>query len=78
LKDGIEMTERKYTLSELDRMRWAIYRRNCPKGPGAYTPPSDAMIEDQLRTLMYNGTDPEELEAEMGGPPRMPPPKTVV
>lgn len=46
--------ERKYTVKEIDRMRRAVWRwRRYPK----------AETEDELRTYLLNGTDPEELEA---------------
>ena len=62
------MTERKYSIDEIDRMRrsledlmthWQYY------GSGASgTPPKAADVEEHLRTHMQNGTEPEELEAQ--------------
>lgn len=45
------MADRKYSISEIDRMRTAI----------AWIFPSGD-IENLLRTYMQNGTEPEELE----------------
>lgn len=52
------MSERKYSISELDRMRRAL-RWLKPYRSEETTP---LLIEDRLRTYMLNGTDPEELE----------------
>jgi hypothetical protein len=55
------MTERKYSITEIDRMRIAI-RWSYPSGV-YYSNERTADIENRLRTYMQNGTDPEELEA---------------
>lgn len=71
------MSERKYSLSEIDRMReavriiavgpmdWQCNGRGSFIGTSRSGPPylRVADIEDRLRTYMMNGTDPEELEA---------------
>lgn len=66
------MSERKYSVAEIDRMRAAI-RRTFP--PQTYSqsindpylksvgPDYSGQVEDRLRTYMLNGTEPEELEA---------------
>jgi len=64
------MTERKYSVAEIDRMRAALKIIN----PLSYRLPIDQrdldvrerhhelMVEEWLRTHMLNGTGPEELE----------------
>ena len=47
-------SERKYSLSEIDRMRAELTRRRDFISV-------DASVEDELRTHMLNGTAPEEL-----------------
>lgn len=55
------MPDRKYSVSEIDRMRRAIFEmRLLPYGGDSI----QQIIEERLRTYMLNGTDPEELEAE--------------
>lgn len=48
------MSERKYLVAEIDRMRRAI--------SFGYSCDGSADIENRLRTYMLNGTSPEELE----------------
>lgn len=73
------MPERRYTLSEIDRMRAGIRARNQNRpdisffisfgsGPPRMTPESEASLErfnreceDQLRTAMLAGVDPDEF-----------------
>lgn len=50
------MSERKYSVSEIDRMRQALLSI-CGMDRDFLGP-----VEEQLRTYMLNGTDPEELE----------------
>jgi hypothetical protein len=50
------MAERKYSVSEIDRMRRAVALMMI--GPCR----NGAEVEDRLRTYMLNGTDPEELD----------------
>jgi hypothetical protein len=53
---------RKYSISEINRMRNAI--AGCyPSGESYRASERSAEVEDRLRTHMQNGTDPEELEA---------------
>lgn len=52
---------RKYSISEIDRMRRAI-RYSYPSGVCYIQHERDADIENRLRTYMQNGTEPEELE----------------
>jgi hypothetical protein len=61
--------ERRYTLAEIDRMRSAIKRRAeawVLYSTGLFqTDPQevrDRRYEDELRTHLLNGTEPEELE----------------
>ena len=67
------MTQRTYTLEEIDRMRRAVFMMHTPRltngavYPGGYI---DKMYdnairnsEEQLRTYMAGGVSPEELEA---------------
>lgn len=49
------MTQRKYSLAEIDRMRSVI---GSQVGPFR----NDGAVEERLRTYMLNGTDPLELE----------------
>lgn len=52
--------QRKYSISEIDRMRSAL---EWSYGGGVYNAAArSAEVEDRLRTYMLNGTDPEELE----------------
>lgn len=54
--------QRKYSIDEIDRMRFAVGRLHFSSGP--YNPRNEAArLEDLLRTYMTNGTAPEELEA---------------
>lgn len=56
------MTQRAYTLDEIDRMRSDLGRRlNSPPFGGMV---SSATIEDRLRTYMMGGVDPAELKAK--------------
>lgn len=73
------MTQRAYTLDEIDRMRVSVRSilsggmQRCSGSFGVY--PSvqrmwdaeDARAEDQLRTYMAGGVSPEELETKAGG-----------
>jgi hypothetical protein len=57
------MSDRQYSVDEIARMRKAVSMLLHPVALSAYRGPSKiAEIEDQLRTYMLNGTDPEELE----------------
>jgi hypothetical protein len=62
------MDSRKYSVAEIDRMRAAIRRRFPMKYSGAIGVPMkltdeyDTQVEDQLRTYMLNGTEPDELD----------------
>ena len=53
------MTQRKYSIAEIDRMRAVLDR-------SAYFPSDERIreriVEDRLRTHLLNGTTPEELE----------------
>ncbi len=54
------MSERRYSFEEINRMRTALnYLLMAPFGID-----NKAQVEDQLRTYMINGTDPEELEQQ--------------
>lgn len=55
------MSERKYSISEIDLMRKYI---GCSYPAGVNYLPHErtAEIEQRLRTYMQNGTTPEELE----------------
>jgi len=53
--------ERKYSMSEIDRMRRAI-RWSYPTGVSFNGAERDADIENRLRTYMQNGTTVEEIE----------------
>ena len=53
--------QRRYTLSEIDRMRTAI-RRTQPFNNPMNRSPGVPSVEDQLRTAMIGGVDPQELE----------------
>lgn len=62
------MTERKYSISEIDKMRGAV---RLKLQPGPMQPYNDAelsaRVEDQLRTYMMAGVDPDELVKDAGG-----------
>jgi hypothetical protein len=53
--------QRRYTIDEIDRMRKAILRIN-PYGQRFDGMKQRATVEDQLRTAMIGGVDPQELE----------------
>ena len=66
------MTERAYTVREIDQMRDLVRHRLSPRrmvngeryvllGDGV----DPAVVEDRLRTYMLAGVSAEELEAEM-------------
>ena len=66
------MTERAYTVREIDQMRDLVTHRLSPRrmvngkryvilGDGV----DPAVVEDRLRTYMLAGVSAEELEAEM-------------
>lgn len=56
------MPQRKYSLTELDEMRYLIWERaQLIRGWSL----KEQRVEDILRTLMLNGTEPEELRAEV-------------
>ncbi len=59
------MTQHKYTVDEISRMRKIInfsYPSGTQFGPGQ----QEAQTENLLRTFMINGTTVEELDAAMG------------
>ncbi len=80
------MTDRAYTVVEIDRMRYAVdhvymlgYRVNeAPPQSGvsrSYDEPGrTTCVEELLRTYMLAGIGPEELE----GPPRTPEDEAVI
>lgn len=49
------MAERKYSVTEIDQMRFAMVRMYLG-------PDNPTLIEERLRTYMLNGTEPDELE----------------
>lgn len=53
---------RKYTVDEIDAMREALSWRLLNIAGGRTPAERAAEIEDQLRTHIMNGTDPEELK----------------
>jgi hypothetical protein len=55
------MAQRPYTVSEIERMRQALQIINTPIGISYSQTAIDARVEDQLRTYMVNGTEPDEL-----------------
>ncbi len=55
------MTQRKYSIDEIDQMRRAVGWIHAPLG-AYYKSEEDARKEQILRTYMLNGTAPEELE----------------
>ncbi len=60
------MPDRKYSVAEIDRMRKVLWKR---VSNSIFTNPNydpyklGHSIEDELRTYMLNGTDPDELES---------------
>lgn len=68
------MTERKYSLAELDRMRKALYWKHAERDVTFRTMASDrveqnriraycaGLVEDELRTCLMAGIDPDELD----------------
>ncbi len=58
------MSERKYSVSEIERMRDALRWILIQPGVTYYEDQKAAEIEEQLRTYMLAGTAPEELEAK--------------
>lgn len=59
------MTDRKYTLAEIDRMRNAI-NWMYPDGVAFYQDERARETEERLRTYMAAGIEPEDLERQMG------------
>jgi len=58
------MGERKYSVPEIDRMRASLDKRWRAHHCGILQRGEwHREVEDELRTYMLNGTDPEELEA---------------
>jgi hypothetical protein len=55
------VTERAYTVKEIDRMRMATQDLCAIQTRGRF---GDATVEDRLRTYMMAGVAPEELELE--------------
>lgn len=56
--------ERKYSITEIDRMRWALLWLQ-PETHRHRTEHEWAIeVESRLRTHMQNGTDPDELEKQ--------------
>lgn len=76
------MTDRAYTVAEIDRMRAALWMRFGYHGPivawsSSGDPevrnklnrdPYDRDVEDKLRTYMLAGVDPSDLETPAGEP----------
>jgi hypothetical protein len=56
------MTERKYSVSEIDKMRQAVDVLLTRNGVPFRKADRVVEIEQRLRTYMMNGTDPKELE----------------
>ena len=71
------MPERRYTVSEIARMRRAVEQIWLFGGPvqiggqgisrSYMTAEKETAVEERLRTYMMNGTAPEELEREAYG-----------
>lgn len=62
------MTERKYSISEIDKMRGAVRLKLQPGPMQPYNGAElSARVEDRLRTYMLAGVDPDELVKEAGG-----------
>lgn len=71
------MSERKYSVAEIDAMRATLRERHLPTrviyhfmgsraGEAEYIPPYSelyARAEDELRTYMLGGVEPDELTA---------------
>lgn len=65
------MSERAYTLKEVDRMRKAVFASKTswevhsnPEYQQRYEQRRDREVEDKLRTYLSAGVDPQELEDE--------------
>jgi hypothetical protein len=57
------MTQRRYTLDEIDRMRNALSVLRTPGG--VYDPNRvEKQVERELRTAMLGGVDPKEIIAK--------------
>lgn len=57
------MTERKYSVSEIESMRYHIRKLLMPMvGQPFYQHDLDAQTESQLQTYLLSGIGPEELE----------------
>lgn len=61
------MTERAYTVSEIDQMRSAIRFQLTPVNLSFYQDEVNRQIEEQLRTYMLAGIEPVDLVRECGG-----------
>lgn len=56
------MREPRYSVSEIERMRRAIWDLRTVN-EGSYSPSAMSVrVEAELQTYMHNGTTPEELE----------------
>lgn len=56
------MTERKYSVAEIDLMRQAIERLRSLTSVSRQSIDGSKDVEARLRTYMLNGTSPEELQ----------------
>lgn len=53
--------QRKYTVDEIDRMRLALIGRHPTEETYRRRAERQVRVEDELRTYMLNGTDPDEI-----------------
>lgn len=56
------MTERAYTLKEIDLIRSRIYRNHLKIRTPFHQKELDALVEEQTRTALLAGVDPHEEE----------------
>jgi hypothetical protein len=59
------MSERKYSVQEIERMRSALRWIITPVNQCFYPDEINKQIENQLRTYMLAGTEPNELERRL-------------
>lgn len=60
------MTERRYSISEIDRMRQAIWNKLSRTYRIIYEADNDRLakkVEDELRAVLLAGVDPDDLVA---------------
>ncbi len=58
---GASAMNRKYSLDEIDAMRWSLYIILSPRGTPPPAVEATKIVEEQLRTHLLAGTEPCDL-----------------